>query len=158
MQVNAIDIFRALSELARRYQFRSRDEVCCYGLTVSQCYALQALYWEGSLTGSDVAERLGLDLSTTTRVIDQLVKKKLASRSHSESDRRVRDMEITEAGRRLVQRLEEEFAQSLVPVMDEFSAEVKKEAPRLLRRLAQVLGKKGALCAAPVKVTASGRA
>lgn len=156
MQVNAaVDVFRALSELARRYQFRNRDEVCCYGLTVSQCYALQALGAEGQLTVTDVAERLGLDLSSATRVVDQLVRRKLAVRTVSSRDKRVKEVEATAAGRKLVQRLEEDFARMLLPVMKAFSPEMQKEAPRLLRGLSQVLGKAGAC--GPVKVNAGGK-
>src|SRR4029078_13681732 len=106
---NALQIYQALSELAPRYQFRSRDEVCCYGLTVSQCYAMEALAESGKMPSSDLSTKLGLDLSSTTRLVDQLVKKKLVSRSRSAEDARIREVQITEAGGRLVSRIQQDM-------------------------------------------------
>jgi len=140
MQVNeGMEIFQALSELARRYQFRNRDEVCCYGLTVSQCYALQALHQKGPLASSELAMRLGLDLSSTTRLVDQLLRKKLASRKRSDEDGRVRTVEISEAGSRLVQRIETDFAELLENALREFPAAVRKAIPQVLYRLTAAL-------------------
>jgi len=35
--------YGAFAELVRAYQFRDRESVCCHGLSVVQCYALEAL-------------------------------------------------------------------------------------------------------------------
>jgi hypothetical protein len=37
------DLYAALSDLVRLYQFRDRDTICCHDISVTQCYALQAL-------------------------------------------------------------------------------------------------------------------
>jgi MarR family 2-MHQ and catechol resistance regulon transcriptional repressor len=136
---DGLDLYRALSELARRYQFRSKDEVCCYGLTVSQCYALQLLAQEDSLTSSQLSAKLSLDISSTTRLVDQLVKKKLAVRRSGYDDARVREILITEAGRRLIERIETDFAKMLQTALADFPAEVQEALPDVLRRLTQVL-------------------
>jgi MarR family transcriptional regulator, 2-MHQ and catechol-resistance regulon repressor len=136
---NATQIYRALSELARRYQFRNRDEVCCYGLTVSQCYALEALHDSGKMPSSDLAVKLGLDLSSTTRLVDQLVRKKLVSRSKSVNDARVREIEITENGLKLVTRIQNDLVSLVNQALEDFPADVKKALPEALRRLAIVM-------------------
>jgi len=141
MQVNnGLQIYQALSELARRYQFRNRDEVCCYGLTCSQCYALEALFESGKMPSSDLATRLGLDLSSTTRVVDQLVRKKLASRSKSPEDARIREIEITEPGRRLVSRIQQDLISVVNQALTDFPTDVQKALPEVLRRLSRSLG------------------
>jgi MarR family transcriptional regulator, 2-MHQ and catechol-resistance regulon repressor len=146
MQVsNALEIYLALSELARRYQFRNRDEVCCYGLTVSQCYALEALAESGKMPSSDLATRLGLDLSSTSRVVDQLVRKKLASRSRSVDDARIREIQITDAGTRLVGRIQQDMVNLIEGSLTEYPADVRKALPGALRNLARTL----AACAVP---------
>ena len=137
--IEEVDLFRALSELARRYQFRNKDEVCCYGLTVSQCYALQLLAQEGTLTSSELSAKLSLDVSSTTRLVDQLLKKKLALRRSSADDARVREILITDAGMRLIQRVEADFAAMMQTALAEFSPEVREALPRVLRRLTEVL-------------------
>jgi len=141
MQVNnGLQIYQALSELARRYQFRNRDEVCCYGLTVSQCYALEALADSGKMPSSDLATRLGLDLSSTTRLVDQLVRKKLAVRSKSAEDARIREIEITDSGKRLVSRIQQDLIAIVNQALTDFPGDVQKALPEVLRRLSRALG------------------
>ncbi len=148
-QPNAdIALYRALARLARRYQFRSRDEVCCYGLTVSQCYALQALSEVGLLTSSELASRLGLDRSTTTRLVDRLMRKKLAVRRRKADDTRVREVEITEAGRRLTAKIEEEFAHLLTQALHDLPPAVRRALPETIQRLTAALDRG---CARPVE-------
>ncbi|MBI3609648.1 MAG: MarR family transcriptional regulator [Nitrospirae bacterium] len=132
-------LYRALSDLARRYQFRNRDEVCCYGLTVSQCYALQALSEKGVLASSELASGLGLDLSTTTRLVDQLVRKKLVVRHRGIKDARIREIEITEAGHRLVNRIETDLSRLLAQAVSHLPPAVQKSLPEAIRCLATAL-------------------
>jgi DNA-binding MarR family transcriptional regulator len=140
MQVNdGLEIYRALSVLARRYQFRNRDEVCCYGLTVSQCYALQLLHQEGPISSSKLASMLSLDLSSVTRLVDQLLKKKLAVRQRGSDDGRVRLIQITDGGAKLVRRIEEDFGQLVAQALSDFSPEILKSLPDALIRLAAAL-------------------
>lgn len=134
-----MEIYRALSELARRYQFRNRDEVCCYGLTVSQCYALEELHDSGKMPSSDLALRLSLDVSSTTRLVDQLVRKKLAVRTKKAEDARVREIEITEAGRRLVSRIQSDLVAVVSQALNEFPDNVRRVLPQMLQRLTKVL-------------------
>jgi MarR family transcriptional regulator, 2-MHQ and catechol-resistance regulon repressor len=138
IQVNHVELYRALSELARRYQFRNRDEVCCYGLTVSQCYALQTLIHQ-PLTSGGLSEALGLDISSTTRLVDQLVRKKLVLRKRSAEDARVKNVEITEAGHKLVTRIENDLANVVGGAVKDLPAEVQRALPEVIRRLNNAL-------------------
>lgn len=154
--MDGLEIYRALSELARRYQFRNREEVCCYGLTVSQCYALEALTREGILTSSELAERLGLDLSSTTRIVDQLVRKKLAIRRRGASDARIREIATTDAGRRLVNRLDEDFGHIIAHALEGVPVSVIKALPGIVRRLIAALAPGGTMSCGCVKTGAQG--
>ena len=128
-------IYRALAELARRYQFRNRDEVCCYGLTVSQCYALEFLVDSDSAPTSKLAGHLGLDPSTTTRLIDQLVRKKLVTRERNLEDARIREIRVTEAGRRLATRVQQDLASLLDNALSDLPEPVRKALPDVLARI-----------------------
>jgi DNA-binding MarR family transcriptional regulator len=134
MQVNMVELYRALTELARRYQFRNRDEVCCYGLTVSQCYALQTLQ-EGAHHTGLLAEKLGLDISSTTRLVDQLVRKKLVQRKRGVEDGRVRQIELTDSGNKLMSRIENDFALFLAEATKDIPQDVRKQLPQIIRVL-----------------------
>ena len=52
-----------------------------------------------------IAERLGVSLPSTSRAIDALVKRKLATRVEDEADRRVRRVSLTPAGREIADRM-----------------------------------------------------
>jgi len=138
---DGLAVYRALSDLARRYQFRNRDEVCCYGLTVSQCYALQFLAERNKATSTDLAARLGLDLSTTTRLVDQLVRKKLAIRRRAAQDARIKEIEITEPARRLISRIEEDMATGLDRALSDMPAVVRQALPEALQRITNALSR-----------------
>jgi MarR family 2-MHQ and catechol resistance regulon transcriptional repressor len=137
-QVDLIEIYRALTELARRYQFRNRDEICCYGLTISQCYALQTLQ-NGTHHTGELSAKLGLDISSTTRLVDQLVRKKLVHRKRGVEDGRVRQVELTEAGTKLIARIEKDFSEILMGAVKDLPQEVQNLLPQIIRKLNQAL-------------------
>ena len=102
-------LYRVLAELVRAYQFRDRDQTCCHGLSVSQCYSLDTLEADGPLTMSQLAAELHLELSTVTRIVDHLVDKRLATRAADPDDRRVCRVKISAKGRALVARIRREL-------------------------------------------------
>jgi DNA-binding MarR family transcriptional regulator len=53
------------------------------------------------LTMSNLAESLGVPLSTATHTVDRLVSKGLVERNRSEEDRRVVEVQMSEYGRKL---------------------------------------------------------
>ena len=102
-------LYDAFAELVRAYQFRDREEVCCHGLSVSQCYALDALVRHGPSSMSDLAGRLYLESSTMTRVVDELVAQRLALRVTDSKDRRVCRVQVTRKGSSLLARIRAEL-------------------------------------------------
>jgi MarR family 2-MHQ and catechol resistance regulon transcriptional repressor len=105
----AADLYRHLLKLVRQYQFRDREEICCNGISVSQCYALAHIRDERSCTMGDLASALSLDLSTITRLADQLETKRLIQRTRAEHDRRVCHLNLTRQGSDLLGKIEEEL-------------------------------------------------
>jgi DNA-binding MarR family transcriptional regulator len=65
-------------ELLRRYQFRDWNQICCYGISISQCHILDTLAEEGDLTMQQLARRMFKSVSTMTRVVAQLVRRRQA--------------------------------------------------------------------------------
>src|SRR5579859_7609949 len=82
-------LYDALEDLLRVYQFRDRDRICCFDVSVSQCYALEGLVRRGSMTLNDLAAYLYLDKSTVSRVVDALERKGYVVRLPHLSDGRV---------------------------------------------------------------------
>jgi DNA-binding MarR family transcriptional regulator len=65
--------------------------------------ALVTLADRGPLTMTDLAEMLGVPLSTATRIVERLIDKGLAIRSRIEDDRRVVRVDLSAEGNRLHQ-------------------------------------------------------
>ncbi|MHC4429921.1 MAG: MarR family winged helix-turn-helix transcriptional regulator [Planctomycetota bacterium] len=111
------------AELVRGYQFRDRESICCHGVSISQCYALDSLERQGPATMSELAGRMSLELSTMTRIVDRLVDGKLATRAADPEDRRVCCVKITRQGRALVARIRAELVEEHEQVLREIPPE-----------------------------------
>jgi DNA-binding MarR family transcriptional regulator len=76
------------------------------GLSITQCKILLELGGLGHAPEawqvSDLAELFGVSVPSMSRAVDSLVKAKLASRVEDPDDRRVRRVEITAKGKKLV--------------------------------------------------------
>jgi MarR family transcriptional regulator, 2-MHQ and catechol-resistance regulon repressor len=137
LERDAVELHVALSELIRVYQFRDRDRICCHDLSVTQCHALDALVAEGPLSLNDLAARLYLDKSTTSRVIDALERKGYVHREPNPADRRALLLEPTEAGRRIQDVVRRDIVAEEKHLLADFEPAVRREMARLIRRLAR---------------------
>ena len=136
---DALAVHRSLSELVRMLQFRDRDRICCHDISVTQCYALEALVQRagrgGGCTLNELAADLYLDKSTASRVVDSLVAKGYAARApHPEDGRAVR-LTPTAAGRRLYARIDADLLAEARAVLADFPPDVRRAMGELLRRL-----------------------
>lgn len=137
LEADARDLYRVLEDLLRAVQFRDRDRICCHGVTVSQCYALEAVVLGGPLTQNDLAGRLFLDKSTTSRVVTGLEEAGLVGRSPHPEDGRVRLLEATAEGRRVYAAIEADLVEETARLIGDFDPSVRQAMVRLMGRLAR---------------------
>ena len=122
------EFHKTIIEIIKKYQFRDRNEVTCFGISVSQCYILETLYSHGSMNVKDLARNMHLAISTITRLVDQLEKKEYVVRKQDKNDSRIRNIELTKNG-------EEIFLKSWKGVFEsekEIFERIKPEYRRLL--------------------------
>ncbi|HVS00278.1 MAG TPA: MarR family transcriptional regulator [Thermoanaerobaculia bacterium] len=131
------ELYDALEDLLRIYQFRDRDRICCFDVSVSQCYALEGLVRRGAMTLNDLAAYLYLDKSTASRVVDALERKGYAARSPHPKDRRALLLEATPKGRELEGRIRESILAEERQLLSDFAPEVRQAMTQLIRRLAR---------------------
>jgi DNA-binding MarR family transcriptional regulator len=105
----ADQLHRAITALVKKYQFRDRNDICCYGISVSQCYTLEVLREYGALSMQALADQLQLAVSTVTRIVDQLVDKRLVERQSDPRDRRICQVQLTAEGQRLLHTVRKEL-------------------------------------------------
>ncbi|MGH7196775.1 MAG: MarR family transcriptional regulator [Candidatus Saccharimonadales bacterium] len=72
-----------------------------YDLTPPQVSALYAIK-QGGTTMGEVAQKLHCDASNATGIIDRLVTQRLVTRTESEQDRRVKTLQLTERGNKVI--------------------------------------------------------
>lgn len=132
----ALDVYRALSDLVRGYQFRDRDRVCCHDITITQCYALEMLVERGPLMLNELAAHLYLDKSTASRLVDALEHKAYAVRLTDPEDGRALMLKATRKGARLHQQIVQEIVGEEEELLAEFPPAVRRVLPEVLRRLA----------------------
>jgi DNA-binding MarR family transcriptional regulator len=128
----------ALSGLVRLCQFRNRDKICCFDVSVAQCHALEALVAGGPLTLGELAEHLYVDKSTASRIVDALERKGYLARAVHPVDARALRLSVTSGGRRLVKRIRASLVEEAKAVLGDLSPEFRQEASSLIRRLTSV--------------------
>ena len=137
IEADATALHEALSELVRVYQFRDRDRICCHDISVTQCYALEALIRRGPSGLNELAAELYLDKSTASRVVATLERKRYVSRAPHPEDGRAIVLTVTPAGRRLCERIRTDLIAEARQLLEDFEPEVRDAAARLILRLAR---------------------
>lgn len=143
-------LYGAFSELARRYSFRDRDQICCYGLSVSQCYTLEALASGEPKSMGELAAHLCLKISSVTRVVDHLVEQGFARREADASDRRVCRVRISSKGRALVAKINGELVAEYEQVLRNVPAESREAVIQAVSELLGAFEKRGCCDSAEV--------
>ncbi len=97
---------RTLTGALRRLNVLQRGEKRCFGVTIPQCLLIEVLFEQGSMAAGELAEHLGLDTSTVTRLVDVLVRERVLRRSRNENgDRRRVYVSLTAKGTALGRKL-----------------------------------------------------
>lgn len=105
-----------------------------YGLTLSQRDVLLALYEEGPLDQRSLRERLNLEQSTVSRMVDGLVRRDLVELRPGDADRRTRIAALTAYGAHVLQQTPGSSALGGTAMVAGLSEEERRELVRLLRK------------------------
>lgn len=132
---DAEELYEALNQLVRVYQFRDRDRICCYDVSVTQCYAVETLVKKGALRLQVLAEEMFLDKSTASRVVDTLERKGYVSCVEDDEDRRAVRIQATDAGRELYEKIRADLIAEERGMIENLSAEARQGALSLLRQI-----------------------
>lgn len=153
LRADAEALHMAVTHLVRLYQFRDRDRICCHDVSVTQCHALEVLVERGPSRSQALADALLLDKSTTTRVVDALVRKGYAERQADPDDARALSLSVTDTGRALYERINGELIEQQAEILRDLDPQVRNGATEVITRLARaaqtrfVEGSTAAACA-----------
>ncbi|HYO13604.1 MAG TPA: MarR family transcriptional regulator [Thermoanaerobaculia bacterium] len=139
LERDAEALYEAVSELVRVYQSLDRDRICCHDISVTQCYALEALAGRGGLTLNELAAHLYLDKSTASRVVDALERKGYVERSPHPRDGRAVLLVATEAGKALYRTIRVDLLAEEKALLAGFDPEIRQAMTQLVARLARAV-------------------
>jgi DNA-binding MarR family transcriptional regulator len=108
-------------------------------LTPSKLRALDLLAEHGALRVGELADRVGVDDTTATRLVDRLEDFGLAERRMDSDDRRATTVELTRAGEELVEGLAAERQQFFCDVLAALEPGERAELVRLTAKAADAL-------------------
>ena len=92
------ELFSLLSDLSRAVRCCQQEAVFCENVTFTQFFILDQVSTTGKLRQSELHEILSVEKSTTTRLVQPLVKQGLLTREKSNRDSRAINLRLTEKG------------------------------------------------------------
>jgi len=114
---------RQLAELIETmmYSFgtQSMDGECCENITHGEFRALHAALHQEVCTMQDIAQKGLVTKSGATRIVARLEDKGLAYREQDRNDGRVCCVQLTEAGKSILSRIEDRLAQRIKSILTE---------------------------------------
>jgi len=134
----AFELLRAIRRIVRRITIHSRALAGEVGLTVPQLLCLKAIgdAVPAGMTVADLAKQVSLSPTTTSRIVERLVRAGLVTRVRSEDDRRRVQLSLTPIGIRRHRELPR-------PLQDRFLERLERlptaEQERLLHALSEIL-------------------
>jgi len=127
----------AMSYVAARRTVNRKLDQAGIPLSASQASVVLLLAKSGILLGSEIARQLGFDQGMMSRIVDDLVCRGFISREHDPRDRRIRKLQLTNAGLELVSRLSAPLTGAHATLSRALNQHDRRRLCELLRRLVQ---------------------
>jgi len=134
-EVRALDACLKLVRAAQSVVTRAYRHLAAENLTVSQFGAMEVLFHVGPMCQRDLGLKLFRSGGNVTMVVDNLGKRNLVTRTRVPDNRRMMKVELTPAGRKLVQRLLPRHVEAVVAEMSILSPAEQEHLGRLCRRV-----------------------
>jgi DNA-binding MarR family transcriptional regulator len=133
MEKKARELSKYIGQLTRKFMFLKAEAIPPeYEFNMRELLFIIYLGWRESGKMSEVADHMGLAMSTATGIADRLVQKDLIQRNRSEEDRRLVEVALTPMGqevyewhakqhinlsRRILESLDEADQEALIVLM-----------------------------------------
>lgn len=142
MDKNKVNEFRELTRVLERNLESLNKSDCCLGnITSAQCHALVEIGRKKDLMLKDLATILRVDVSTTSKVVEELVKKEFVMREPSSVDRRSVQINLTSKGLLLFQKIEDDMNQLFEQIFGFVKEEEREPLLRALKNYNQAIEK-----------------
>jgi MarR family 2-MHQ and catechol resistance regulon transcriptional repressor len=148
LAVLAEEMWTITKDLFKFLQFRDRDAMTACGLSVAQCYSLDAIGTQGQATLNQLAEALHITPSTASRTVEELVRKGLAERRQDPGDRRAVCLTLSPQGQALFEGLRQHLIRQQLAILQQLEPTSRRDVLTALRKLLEAI-KDPSCCAVP---------
>jgi len=100
-----------LYSMVRCFLALERSEICCCGVTMSQCSTIMSVGKNPRMTMQALSQAMALANSTMTRMVDNLVRDGFIERIRDDQDRRIVYVVLTDKGRELFEQISQVMSQ-----------------------------------------------
>jgi DNA-binding MarR family transcriptional regulator len=143
MSSDPVELQEAVARFVRAFGLHQPDHTPCgQPIPVSEAHALGELARDGELRQSELARRLDLEKSTTSRLVGQLVARTWAEKQPAPDDGRGVLVRLTPAGRQAAERLAEARRGRFQTALDRIPPEEHETVLRALRLLTGAVDEK----------------
>ena len=126
-----IKLVRAFESISSRLYMKLAKE----GLTESQFYLLDALYYLGPMNQKDLGKKIFRSEGNITMVVNNLEKRKLIKKKQSEDDKRVYIIKLKNEGRELYEKVFPKFLKTIMSELDGIKEKEHKEFQKICKRI-----------------------
>ncbi len=136
--LSGIHIWLVLWKAGRAVEAQAQRSIARFGMVQSDFGVLEALLHRGPLSAKQLGAKVLLTSGSVTAAIDRLAARGLVRREDDAHDRRACIVQLTAAGRRLIERAFTQHRTEMEEALEGFSVEERKALLPLLRRLGRV--------------------
>jgi len=134
-KINAIDLFLALQRTYRAVLARVEQSKKKAGLGDSDFRVLEILMDRGASPVNAVGDLIGLTTGSITTAVDRMESKWLVVRKNHPNDRRIRLVELTSKGRKVIEKASTQYAVDMEDAIGCLSREERCTLFELLQKL-----------------------
>lgn len=145
-QLNSKSFREQIRILERKLGLLNKQDTCYSEVSLSQCHALVEIGRAKAISLKELSNILGLDISTMSRTVDNLVKKDFVLRSPSNVDRRSIDIELTKKGLLAFEEIENKMDNQFKKVFEKIPCEDQLTALNGLNIIINAVSKSQFIC------------
>jgi MarR family transcriptional regulator, 2-MHQ and catechol-resistance regulon repressor len=134
-KVNAVEVFLALQKTYRAVLGRVEKSKEKSGLGDSDFRVLEVLILQGPQPVNVIGGLIGLTTGSITTAVDRMEEKWLVVRKNHPSDRRIRIVELTSRGRKVIEKACAQYSVDMEDTVSCLSREERSALVELLRKL-----------------------
>ncbi|NOU66879.1 MarR family transcriptional regulator [Paenibacillus sp. LMG 31461] len=123
-QKRTLEIIQSAREVKKAFHHVMNKASQHLNVTPIQSFVLRKLGEKPGITLSELAECIQLGKSTTSGIIDRMVRDQLVSREQSSTDRRSVTLKLLDKGELLLQRMRESQVERLAPLLQMSDEEI----------------------------------